>query len=121
MPCTRIRKIRIQTGSRRHKNTFTRRLGKTKTASDIARSVKYVNTDLTLKKKHSYYAQIQLGMAILNIKTTDFIVYASFDESFLLIEVDFDLEFTSDMLISLKATYYNEMLHHVCIQEGNAE
>ena len=38
--------------------------GKTKTASDIARSVKYLNTDLTFRKKNSYYAQIQLGMAI---------------------------------------------------------
>ena len=60
-------------------------------------------------------------MAILNIQTTDFIVYASLDDSFLLIKVDFDPEFTSVMLASLKAIYYNEMLHHVCIQEGIAE
>ncbi|XP_066587824.1 uncharacterized protein [Prorops nasuta] len=95
--------------------------GKTNTISDIVQFLPYLNTDLTLKKKHMYYAQIQIGMAILNIDITDFIVFASYDNSFLTVTIPFDQDFTDSMLVSLKNVYYNEMLHNVCIKEGLAE
>lgn len=53
-------------------------------------------------------------MAILNVQKTDFIVYVSFDNSFLILTIEFDHEFTNNMLKSLKNVYYNVMLHHVC-------
>lgn len=57
-------------------------LGETKTIRDVVPSIKYLTENSTLKEKHSYYAQVQIGMAILNILKTDFIIYASFDDSF---------------------------------------
>jgi hypothetical protein len=35
------------------------------------------NEVLSLKKKHKYYGQVQLGMAVLGLKKCDFIMYSS--------------------------------------------
>ena len=50
---------------------------------------------------------------MLNLKETDFIVYGSIDNSFLLLTVPFNKDYTNIMLISLKNVYYNTMLHHI--------
>lgn len=68
-----------------------------------------------LKKKHKYYAQIQLGMVVLNVKKCFFMMYASFDKSFHIICVDFDREFIVKMLSSLKIVYFNILIHEICI------
>ncbi|XP_015188687.1 PREDICTED: uncharacterized protein LOC107072893 [Polistes dominula] len=46
--------------------------GKKKTLEEVIPSLQYlvtVNNQLTLKKQHLYYAQIQIGMALLNLPT----------------------------------------------------
>lgn len=40
------------------------------------------NNNVSLKKQHKYYGQIQLGMTLLNVKKTVFLIYASVDKSF---------------------------------------
>lgn len=69
---------------------------------------------MTLKKKHAYYAQVQLGMAVLNVMETDFLIYASSDNSIKIFSIPFDAEYFSEMFHTLKLTYFNNMLHYVC-------
>lgn len=71
-----------------------------------------------LKEKHKYYAQVQMGMAVLNLKNTKFVIYASYDKSIIIINVPFNENFVISMLTSLKKTYYNIMLHEICENEN---
>ncbi|KAF5274171.1 hypothetical protein FQR65_LT17061 [Abscondita terminalis] len=59
-------------------------LGSTNTIGDVAPQLKYLFVEdemYCLKKNHKYYAQIQLGMAILNLNNCYFTLYCSFDKS----------------------------------------
>lgn len=95
-------------------------VGKNKTVHDILKDLKFINIpEMNLKKKHPYYGQVQLGMAILNLEITDFVIYSSFDKSFEIIPVKLDFEFV-DMLKMLKNTYFCKMLYFVCIEKGLA-
>lgn len=59
--------------------------GKEKTIQDILADLKFIKfPEMKLKEKHAYYGQVQLGMAILNLEMTDFIIYSSFDKSFVI-------------------------------------
>lgn len=71
-----------------------------------------------LKEKHKYYAQVQMGMAVLNLKNTKFVIYASYDKSIIIINVPINESFVISMLKSLKKTYYNIMLHEICKNEN---
>ena len=70
---------------------------------------------LRLKKKHQYYSQVQFGMAVLNIKQCDFVIYSSLSQSILIITVDYDAEFCHNLLSSLKRRYFEKMLHEICV------
>nr|CAI5867575.1 unnamed protein product [Callosobruchus analis] len=70
-------------------------------------------TGVTLKKKHSYYWQVQLGMAILNLKSCDLVLYSSKAKNFLTICVPFDEEFVRDMLSNVSKKYFNNMIHFI--------
>lgn len=49
-----------------------------------------VENDLyCLKKKHKYYAQVQLGMCLLNVQVCNFVIYAPFDNSLMIILVQY--------------------------------
>lgn len=71
-----------------------------------------------LKEKHKYYAQVQMGMAVLNLKNAQFVIYDSYDKSIITINVPFNESFEMSMLKSLKETYYNIMLHEICENES---
>lgn len=92
--------------------------GKTKTVEEILCKLNYIKLpQRTLKEKNSYYAQIQLGMAILNLKKTDFIIYASFDKSFIVIPVELNLSYIEKRLGDLKKAYFEHMIHNICTKE----
>lgn len=55
-----------------------------------------------------------MGMAILNLKKAILFIFASFDDSGLIVEVDFDYEFSKTMLLTLKERYFENMLHVLC-------
>ena len=76
--------------------------GKTQSIIDAVKSLQYLNNHFTLKEKSRYFAQVQLGLAVLNLEKTDFILFASFDKSFRAIEIEFDSEYARNMLTSLK-------------------
>lgn len=73
---------------------------------------------IRLKEKHKYYAQVQMGMAVLNLKNAQFVIYASYDKSIITINIPFNENFMMTMLKSLKEIYYNVMLHEICENEN---
>lgn len=70
---------------------------------------------LTLKKRHKYYGQVQLGMAILNLEKCDFAVYSNVSNVIKIIEIKFDNVFIKNFLIKLKKIYFERMLHQICV------
>ncbi|XP_074102626.1 uncharacterized protein LOC141529811 [Cotesia typhae] len=91
--------------------------GKSLSMDDIISNIQKTpedNNNLTLKKNHKYYGQVQLGMGILNIEKTDFILFSSHDKSMKIISVDYDKKFVKDLFISLKFIFFNQMLHYAC-------
>lgn len=97
--------------------------GKSLSMNDIISNINYVQTNpkkkniLTMKKNHKYYGQVQLGMGILNIKKTDFILFSSHDKSMKIISVDYDKKFIKDLFVSLQLIFFNNMLHYACQNE----
>lgn len=67
-----------------------------------------------LKKRHTYYAQIQVGMALLNLEECDFVIYSSCDDSIYIINVTFDHEYCRKLLKTLKNKFFEHMLHEIC-------
>lgn len=67
-----------------------------------------------LKKKHKYYGQIQLGLAILNLPICYLVLYSSFDRSLEIITVKFNYEFTKNMLFRVKHNFFEKMIHVIC-------
>jgi len=53
-------------------------------------------------------------MALLNLESCDFVIYASQDNSLKIINVPFDYKFTYNMLQKIKENFFNNMLHVVC-------
>ncbi|KAF4528722.1 hypothetical protein B566_EDAN016286 [Ephemera danica] len=51
-----------------------------------------------VKQRHTYYGQIQLGLEILGLKTCDLVVHALFDKSQLIIRVQRNENFITDLL-----------------------
>lgn len=70
-----------------------------------------------LKEKHSYYGQVQIGMALFNLKIADFVVFASLHSSLIRMEVPLNMEFVKKLLFQLKFNYFINMLHNVCIND----
>lgn len=58
--------------------------GKTRNIKKTVKSIKkmyyYKRGKYSIKKKHQYYGQIQLGMAVLNLNLTYFVIYSAFDK-----------------------------------------
>lgn len=71
------------------------------------------SNNVILKKKHSYYAQVQLGLTILNIKECNLVIYASYDNTFINIIVNFDEPYTLNLVHVLQQKYVN-MLYIIC-------
>lgn len=93
-------------------------LGKQKNSAELVLHCDYLqieNSHIILKKKHPYYAQVQIGMAILNLKECDFVVYSKFSKSFVNIIVPLDEPFARDLLEKLQNIYFFNMLHEICL------
>ncbi|XP_043472596.1 uncharacterized protein LOC122505181 [Leptopilina heterotoma] len=93
--------------------------GKSKTVENILKELKYLQLPARkLKEKHEYYAQIQMGMAVLNVEKTDFIIFASFDKSFIVITINLNRSYVEKLLLTLKETYFTRMIHYACEREN---
>jgi len=86
-------------------------------ACDIVRNVSYVqiakNGDMRLSSRHPYYGQIQLNMAITGLQSCDFVIYASSDDSIVIIRVPFDKVFAEDLIKKLTKVYFKHYLRIV--------
>lgn len=73
-----------------------------------------------LRKKHPYYGQISLGMALLGIDECDFMIFCPENKetekeaTFQVEPIKLDLAFTTKLLLTLKRTYFEKMLHNLC-------
>lgn len=76
--------------------------------------LKLENNVLTLRKRHQYYGQIQFGMALLNLKECDFVVYSSISDSIKVFNVRYDKPYVVNLLTTLKKIYFEKMLHVIC-------
>lgn len=95
-------------------------LGKYKNSAELVLLCDYLqieNSRVILKKKHPYYGQVQIGMAVLDLKTCDFIVYSKCSKSFVNIIVPFDELFALDLLKKLQNIYFLNMLHEICLHK----
>lgn len=81
---------------------------------EFGKCLHFTEREIVLRKKHKYYGQIQLGMAVINVKKTFFIVYASFDRSYIVIETQRDSDFIFTMLKNLKILYFTNIVHRIC-------
>jgi len=50
---------------------------------------------------------------MLNISKCDFVIYRSFCDAYINLEILFDTEFTKNILISLKNAYFTKMIHNI--------
>lgn len=90
--------------------------GKQLCGSDLIATLKYIrvnNGELSLKSKHKYYAQIQLGLLLCNLKNAYLIIYSTFDNSIITIQVQFDITFCQEFYNVLTSIYFNEIVHRL--------
>nr|CAI5835456.1 unnamed protein product [Callosobruchus analis] len=95
-------------------------IGITMTIKDCLQECNFISKEngrYTLKKKHKYYGQVQLGMGILNLNKCYMCLYASYDDSCEIITIENDYQFTKTMLMKIKNNYFSKMLHVLCEQK----
>jgi len=92
--------------------------GKTLGSLDLLNCIKFVVKDTkgnwVIKKKHAYYAQVQLGMVMLNVTSCDFLIYSSFDDDYHLIPVELGIHFCKHLLLDLKLIFFEKLIHEIC-------
>lgn len=85
-------------------------LGETCSLSDVLPSLKYLTDSFALKQKSDYYCQIQIGMAVFNCKSCDFIIYSLFENACFVLDIQFDLKYFLDVILILEKIYFKYML-----------
>lgn len=72
----------------------------------------------TLKTKHVYYGQVQLGIFVNNLASTDFCIYSSYDNGMYIINIQKNEKFIHKMLTKLKHHFFEHMLHTICLSNN---
>ncbi|XP_054708820.1 uncharacterized protein LOC129221113 [Uloborus diversus] len=88
-------------------------LGKSETALRVIPTVDYVNVvdnEYKLKKRHTYYGQVQLGLFLTSTKSCLFVIFCTYDKSYISVKVDYDADFLEKYLKKLKNVYFNQFL-----------
>jgi len=93
--------------------------GKKLGIKDLLNSLKYIikhpNGSLSLKKNHCYYAQVQMGIVLLNVKECDFIVHSSYENKNAVLKVIYDEDYCKNLFCNLKVIYFERLIHEICI------
>ena len=69
--------------------------------------------NLKLKRKNRYFSQVQLSMAILNIRVCDLAVYSKLDNKVLVVRVPRDDAYQKSLLGKLHKVYFEHLLPHL--------
>lgn len=92
--------------------------GQTMSAEALLATCDFLEKDdagiYTLKVRHTHYAQVQLGMALLDVRTCDLVVYADFDSSIEVLSVSLDEAFLWSLLTKVKNVYFERILPVLC-------
>lgn len=87
--------------------------GRTCHGADLIAQLKYIevkNEKLFLKKKHKFYAQIQLGLLLSNINMGLLVIYAEMNDSIVVINVEFDTNYCKQLFDCLTNIYFEKIL-----------
>ena len=77
--------------------------------------------NIVMRVKHQYYGQIQLGMSVLNLTQTYFVIYSKFDKNYFCLTVARNDSFIHSMLTKLKIMYYGKILQRICLLEKTCD
>lgn len=91
-------------------------LGMCNSAVDMVKGLHYIDskhTPPTLRPKSEYYGQVQFGMALTGCELCHLGLYASHDNSIVIIDVPFDREFATLLLQKLTKIYFRYYLPFV--------
>ena len=86
---------------------------------DLCDYLEKEDTEIKLKKRHNYYGQVQLGMALLGLDITKFIIYSSHTKTYLELDVYFDETFARELIIKITDNYFVNMLHVYCLNKDS--
>lgn len=93
--------------------------GKDKCMSEMIEGLKWIEKkteNYTLRKKHAYYGQVQLGMCLTRTKSTDLVIYSAYENDYFLINVPYDSNFIAKMFPVLREIYFNIFLPMLCAE-----
>lgn len=79
--------------------------------------LKLVGDVICLKQKHSYYGQVQMGMALLNLPVCHLVIYCKQVDDIKIVPVKYDMQFVCKLLPKLKNVYFKKMLPVLCKHE----
>lgn len=81
-----------------------------------------LNAQIALNKKHDYYGQVLLGMAILNVKEASFVIYSYVNNGkFFILNVAIDEKYLNPVLKSLKHVYFEKLLPKICFSHDETK
>ena len=72
---------------------------KTMSITDVIKKLKWIQiTDENeiIFKHRQFYTRVQIGMAVLHLELTNFIIYSSFDNSFVMFNIELDLNYCTN-------------------------
>lgn len=79
--------------------------------------IEETDSGATLKQRHNYYGQVQLGMALLGLNSTKLILYSSHSKTFSEINVEFNGNFAAKLIKKVTQNYFQYMLHVYCLNK----
>lgn len=83
--------------------------GRTCYGADLIAQLKYIevkNEKLFLKKNHTFYAQIQIGLLLSNMNMGLLVIYAEINDSIIVINVEFDTNYCKKLSQCLTNIYF---------------
>ncbi|XP_063624766.1 uncharacterized protein LOC134796508 [Cydia splendana] len=83
--------------------------------------LEFVNGNIELKKKHSYYTQIQTQMYLTGMTICDLFVYSPVENGSCTVRVDRDEHFIKDAILKSEEFYFNHYLPRLYVSIGNEE
>ncbi|XP_067138743.1 uncharacterized protein [Centruroides vittatus] len=94
------------------------KIGAEKSAEEMVQFLKYIVHDghgnYSLKKNHKYYGQVQLGLAILNLNSCDFVIFSSKDQTLKTLEVLADYSFIYKLTEKLLNDFTKIIFPYLC-------